>query len=188
MLKHLAAIDSSLAFDDYFYSRGLDIVDLNFGGQTGAYAGSNREDFIIDFFAFLQKDSNNILSNRSAWATKELVLDGTKYGTVQQAARDTMALLFSMEEDSKTSVMERVSNISDALHWLTFSSDVSIRDLFDDVLGDWHTLSDKKKLKYMYNHRLSQNLDIYLRLINMKKENKNLYKRHIDPQRHLKSL
>ena len=150
MLKHLAAIDSSLAFDDYFYSRGLDIVNLNFGGQTGAYAGSNREDFIIDFFAFLQKDSNNILSNRSAWATKELVLDGTKYGTVQQAARDTMALLFSMEEDSKTSVMERVSNISDALHWLTFSSDVSIRDLFDDVLGDWHTLSDEKKLKYIH--------------------------------------
>ena len=149
MLKHLAAIDSSMAFDDYFQSRGLDIVNLNFGGSAGDYHGSYREDFIIDFFAFLQDEKNKAVTSRAAWATNSLSLNGREYGTIQQAARDTMSLVFSMEGDSTAGVVERASAIAGALDYLTFSSDVSVRDLFDDVLGDWHTLSDADKMKYI---------------------------------------
>ena len=146
MLKHLAAIDPSITYDDYFQTKGLDIAGLNFGGDAGDYEGSLREDFLIDFMAFMQSSTS---LDRKTWATKVLSLNGNTYVTPEKAVKESMALYFTMDGETSTNIMERLALIYDAMSGLNFSSNVSMRDIYDDVIGDWHLLTEEEKLKYI---------------------------------------
>ncbi|MBR0380523.1 MAG: chitobiase/beta-hexosaminidase C-terminal domain-containing protein [Mogibacterium sp.] len=145
MLGHLATIDPTIVFSDYFMPQGIQLSKLAWGGVS-TVEGSYEEYFIEDFLSFMQA---NAVYSRKTWAEDNTAIGGNEYGTIQQAARDSMALLFSMSEASTASAMERAAGIADAVSFVTFSSDISIREIYANVIGEWHTLSDADKLKYI---------------------------------------
>lgn len=142
MVRNLASIDSTILFNDFFRPKGMKLSSFVFG-QVGTYEGTYEEDFIEDFLSFLQASS---ITSRKAWAEDVTRINGKDYGTVQQAMRDSMALLFSMSDDSKAGTSERLASLSKIL---SFSNSFSLLKLYDDVLGDWHDLSEEDKEKYI---------------------------------------
>ena len=144
MLKNLASIDSSMPFDDLFVTQGVQMFPMTFG-KTGDYDGSYREDFIDDFLAFFQKYS---VTSRDVWSNQQFALDGKEYGTIQKSMRDAMKLVFSLSDEESAGIAEKAGAITDAMSVVSLTG-VDLINLFDDVLGDWNSLDDKTKMKYI---------------------------------------
>ncbi len=138
MLVQLAAIDSSMSYSDYFHSKGFQVFPLTVG-DSGAYEGSYREDFIKDFLAFFQQSS---LSSRDKWATTVYQLDGVEYGTIQNAMRHSTQTVFSLDPETTTGIAE---SVTESLSLLDINL---VIEIFMDVVGEWGELSDKEKLYY----------------------------------------
>ena len=149
MIVQLRAVNSSVLFDDFFWPKGFKanpFIKITLGGNIGSYLASNRQDFLYDFFSFLQKSA---VPSRNDFALKGPTISGQTFPSIQQSLRDIMTLIFMTSNENLATASDKVANITDKFHFLTFSSEVSIRELFDDVVGEWNTLKDSEKSKYI---------------------------------------
>ena len=145
MLSHLAAIDSDMLFDDYFHPMAMDFIPPHMY-EEGDYDENRAEDFVQDFIRFVQEGfpqqkwylnrPGQGVDSRQRWAEE-----------LQNPMRDTMSLVFSISEENKEGFVERAASIMDKIKYIG-GSDISMKQVYDDVIGDWHTLSDKDKKKY----------------------------------------
>lgn len=144
MMKHLAAIDSDMIFDDYFHPMAMDFIPMGMY-EDGNYHDNMVEDFVSDFVRFLQEGIarneyshySQAVNSRKQWADE-----------LQGPMRETMSMVFSMSDEDSSGFINRASSIIDKISILS-ATDISLQDIYDDVIGDWHTLSDSDKNRYI---------------------------------------
>ena len=142
--KQMEMVDSNVVFDDYFHIGAINFIPGVDIYEKGSYHWK-EEQYIRDFINFFQESS---IKSRSVWAEDTVKIGTTEYGTIQQAARDTMALLFSMSKDQSAGFTERASTIMNAISIVALT-ETDMVNVWDDVIGDWHTLTAAKKQKYI---------------------------------------
>lgn len=150
---HLAAIDPKLIFDDYFHPMAMNFIPPHMY-ENGDYDENRVEDFLVDFFRAAQDglpdsytDWSIAIKSRDKWAHDPTKINGKEYSTVQTAMRNTMALMFSMGDDDKSTFMDKAASIAGSIDFIF--GKVSLVDIYDDVIGDWHTLDGDEKEKYI---------------------------------------
>lgn len=147
MLSHLKAIDSHMLFDDYFHPMAMDFIPPKMY-EAGDYDNNRAEDFVEDFIRFMQygkfiadRDSDSDWSqavvSREYWANE-----------LQNPMRDTMALVFSITADNKEGFANRAATIMNKISYIG-GSDISMRQIYSNVIGNWHNLSTSEKEKYI---------------------------------------
>ena len=144
MLAQLELVDSNVIFDDYFHLGAINFVPITEIYEKGSYS-YREEEYIRKFISFFQESS---IKSRDTWAVDNLKIGTTEYGTIQQAARDTMALVFSMTGEQSAGFAEKAGKIMNAISIIALNQ-TDMVNVWDDVIGDWHTLSAAKKQKYI---------------------------------------
>lgn len=146
MLSHLAAIDSDMLFDDYFHPMAMDFIPPHMY-EEGDYDNNRAEDFVQDFIRFVQEgfpqqkwflnQPDQGVDSRQRWAEE-----------LQNPMRDTMSLVFSISEENKEGFSERAASIMDKIKYIG-GSDISMKNVYTDVIGNWYKLSETDKQKYI---------------------------------------
>lgn len=142
MLPQLRAIDSGIVYDNYFHPMTMDFIPPKMK-EYGYYKGNHIEFFVQDFVRILQEgtdinDANHwsrAVKSRDYWAE-----------TLQPAMRDTMSLVFSMSGDDSAGFIGRAGSIMDKISIV--GGEVSMWEIYRNVLGEWYKLSQADKDKY----------------------------------------
>ena len=139
MLPHLRAMDSGMTYDNYFHPMTMDFIPPKMK-EYGYYKGNHIEYFVLDFVRLLQEGNgtdewSKAVTSRDYWAT-----------TLQPVMRDTMALVFSMSGDNSAGFVGRASSIMDKINYV--GGEVSMWELYRNVIGEWNELSQEDKDKY----------------------------------------
>ncbi|MCQ2545888.1 MAG: lipase family protein, partial [Clostridia bacterium] len=149
MHKQLAMVDSTKLFDDYFHPAyvSTEPVDLLFG-LSFIYPGGNgditAEQFERDLINALQNNTD-AFSTRNKYAETVFTLNSKKYNTAESAVGDVLGLVFGGDDlDDFITDASTVVNYIPAIS----ASEMSLQDIYDDLLGDWHTLTEKEKESY----------------------------------------
>nr|MCR5623891.1 hypothetical protein [Lachnospiraceae bacterium] len=145
MLDQLEMIDPGTVYDQFFgvYEMFFITVYYDTFEPVKNYDTYKMEEFIN---RFIEKAQAWHIKNRSKFAT-EIDTDSNETETIQNALRFMMGLLFSMSKDKSQLFMDRASTIMSDISSVTFTG-ISKQDIYDDVIGDWHTLSKAEKKKY----------------------------------------
>ena len=139
MMPHLRAIDSGMTYDNYFHPMTMDFIPPKMK-EYGYYKGNHIEYFVLDFVRLLQEGNgtdewSKAVTSRDYWAT-----------TLQHVMRDTMSLVFSMSGDNSAGFVGRASSIMDKINYV--GGEVSMWELYRNVIGEWNELSKEDKDKY----------------------------------------
>ena len=143
MMTQLRAVDSGIIFDDYFHPMAMDFFPGMKMYENGDYAGNNVEDFIIDFMRFAQEGKFPIFNPN--WS--QAVSDRDQYSSqIQEALRDTLALVFTMDEEHSAGFVGRASSIMDSIG--TVGGDISQLEIYKMIIGQWHARTALEKQYY----------------------------------------
>ncbi|MDO4869717.1 MAG: hypothetical protein Q4A65_05465 [Bacillota bacterium] len=144
MYEQLELVDSNVVFDDYFHIGAINFIPGVEIYEKGSYK-YKEEEFIRDFIGFFQESS---IKSRDTWAQDTVKIGTTEYNTIQKAARDTMSLVFSMTGEQSAGFTERAGKIMNSISIISLTQ-TDMYNVWDDVIGDWHTLTPAKKTKYI---------------------------------------
>ncbi len=154
IFAHLRAIDPDIIFDDYFHPMSMNLAPSIKFYENGDYDGNCVEDFLEDFFRGAQEgipeekmEWSVTIGSRKKWAEDKTKINNKEYPTIQEAMRDTMAMVFNMDEEHSQSFMEKASDITN--HISTIGGDVSKLELYELVIRGWHTRTEKEKEHYV---------------------------------------
>ena len=146
MLKQLYAVDSKIVFDDYFHLMEMNFVPGVSIEEQGDY-NESEEWFIRSFLKNFQKAS---ITSRDVWADERVVINGMTFNTIQQALRETCALVFGMDDDKMQGFVNKASRLMSTIRTVPiYSYEYGLIEIWDDVIGDWHTLSGSTKQSYL---------------------------------------
>ena len=154
MVKHLATLDHTILYNDYFHPYGT-AADWWLFGKLGDYDGTKVEEFLPHFMAFLLQEATGaaedddrsqakVRVNRGKYAADKIKVNGKEYASLQKVARD----YFGAKKDYLTPITDKGSAIYGAMNWF-FTTGISIRELYDNVLGEYYDLSEADKEKYI---------------------------------------
>ncbi len=154
--EHLESVDPNLIYDDYFHPMAMDFFPSPSMYEEGGYDDNHVEDFLEDFIRIFQEgtDSNSLnhysqaVSSRKVWAEDVTTINNKSYATIQNAMRDTMSLVFSMDEDNTAGFVERASNITGAIPTIGHS-DVTMFEIYRRLIGEWNELDEDDKETYI---------------------------------------
>ena len=145
MRRQLAAIDSSMIFDDYFHLANIDYVAPGISNYLFNYSdfieevdgdSVTVEKWIRDFMGDLQNWS---LVSRNYYANTKTVIGDKEYNTIQAAVADAMGIVFG-GGDSMTEVLDSLSSIDPGF---------DVISIYFDVIGDWDELDRDDKQYYL---------------------------------------
>ena len=146
MLPQLRSMDSDIVFDDYFHLMEMNFISDPMFEEAGSYE-PNEEWFIRSFLSVFQSSS---LTSRDKWAVEKVEINGTTYNTMQQALRETCALVFGMDESRMQQFINKASRMASTISYVPLKSyEYGMIEIWDDVIGDWHTLSGATKQSYI---------------------------------------
>lgn len=152
--QHLSSIDSDMVFDDYFHPMAMDFVPQDLY-ENGVYDENRVEDFLEDFFRAAQeglpeegKDWSVAMGSRKVWAEDKTTINDVTYPAVQDCMRDTMALVFSMDDETSQTFMALAGNITNRIQVMV-TGDVTMLELYRNVIGSWHKRDDEDKEMYI---------------------------------------
>ena len=134
MLAQLAAIDSTIVFDDYFHLAQMDYYNQVFV-EKGGYTVI-AEEFIGDFI--------------NAFAHWSGIEERANYNSkAQPIFRSLMAMVFGMSKEDADNFIARASTTMKRFSLLTpFSETVSKYELYRKVIKTWYERSDSEKQHY----------------------------------------
>ena len=145
MLTQLRTMDSGIVLDDYFHPMSMDFVPDVEIYENGDYAGNNLEDFLLDFIRFAQEGQDSGASGN--WP--EPVENRVWYNqNLQNALRNTLALVFTMSDEESEGFLGRASTIMDKISKVSLT-DVSKLEIYRNVINYWSNLSDSEKRGYI---------------------------------------
>ncbi|MCR5544800.1 MAG: chitobiase/beta-hexosaminidase C-terminal domain-containing protein, partial [Eubacterium sp.] len=139
MVKQLEAIDPDYVYDDYFNIATMNFIFGSMIQEVDGYKIS-EERFIRDFISQLQETA---MTSRAEYATTVQKNNGNTYGTLQEAASGLMGIVFGLDGEKSREFVSRASTL---MSRMTTGEQYHI---WDDVIGDWHTLSEEKKQYYI---------------------------------------
>lgn len=163
MLPQLAAVNKDIVFDDYFRVATTDVFwatvwgkfssDINRFDEIKDLADVPVEDwerqFFIDFQAWTLKDSY-ITDYRQYYSGKTL-----RGNTIQDALRVAVQLVFGRSPEEAQQMIntmlinaDRISTFS-IYNVIPFTSGISMLSMYDEVLGDWHKLTEAEQDEYI---------------------------------------
>ena len=145
MLGQLRAVDSGMIFDDYFHIAGIKIITTGDHIQEVGSYDVKAETYIADFVKYLQEWGR---FDRYSYVHNKVSFEGKEYHDIQDAMRESIAMIFGMSEENSEGFISRATSIMNRLSYVTLTG-VSLQDVYDDCLGDWHELSDSEKMKYI---------------------------------------
>ena len=146
MLPQLRSMDSDIVFDDYFHLTEMNFISDPMFEEAGSYE-PNEEWFIRSFLSVFQSAS---LTSRDLWAVEKVQINGVTYNTMQQALRETCALVFGMDESRMQQFINKASRMASTISYVPLKSyEYGMIEIWDDVIGDWHTLSGATKQSYI---------------------------------------
>ena len=154
MVKHLATIDSTMRYNDYFHPYGT-MADWSYYGKFGYYDGTKVEVFLPDFMAFLMQEATEAATddtrenakvrvNRGKYAEGSITVNDKSYPALQKVARD----YFGAKKDYLTPITSKGGAIFNAMDWF-FTTGISIRELYTNLLGEYYQKSPADKEKYI---------------------------------------
>lgn len=140
MQKQLRAVDSGIVLDDYFHPMAMKFVPSVSFYEEGDYGGNNIEAFVADFLRFAQEgiEPGEKTADSQAISNRNVYVDN-----VQPALRDTLALVFTMDDDTSSSIISRAKTIKSKID--TLSGDISMLDIYRDVISGWYLRTDEEK-------------------------------------------
>ena len=146
MLPQLRAMDSDIVFDDYFHLTEMNFISGSTFEEQGDYSVS-EEWFIRSFLRVFQSSS---LTSRDKWAVENVVINGVTYSTMQQALRETCALVFGMDEENMQQLVNKASRIAGTIRYIpVYSYEYGMIEIWKEVIGNWGELSEAKKQSYL---------------------------------------
>ncbi len=146
MLPQLRSMDSDIVFDDYFHLTEMNFISDPMFEEAGDYS-ETEEWFIRSFLSVFQSSS---LTSRDTWAVENVEINGTTYNTMQQALRETCALVFGLDETRMQQFINKASRMASTISYVPLKSyEYGMIEIWDDMIGDWHTLSGAKKQSYI---------------------------------------
>nr|MCQ2545877.1 lipase family protein [Clostridia bacterium] len=149
MLNQLTMVDSTKFFDDYFHPAyvSTQVIDLLFGLNLFVPGGNGditAEKFERDLINALQ-DNTDAFSTRKSYAETVYTLNSKKYNTAESAVGEILGLVFGGDDlDDFITDASTFANYFPTVD----PSETSLGDLYDDLLGDWHTLTEQEKESY----------------------------------------
>lgn len=139
MLTHLKAIDSAMVFDDYFNPMSMSFVPVK-TFANGNYEGNLAEDYVKDLIRFLQEGTSPGDYDHFSQAVRNRDVYFSDY---QQALRNIIGMLYSMDPAKKDGFTGKASTIADRMSY-SFMIDV-----YFNLIGKWHTLDSNKRKSYV---------------------------------------
>ncbi len=136
MVMHLATLDHSMLFMDYFYpfGTGADWPPYN---EEGDYDGAKLEDYLPNLLAFAQQEA---CDNRDNYAVRPVVIGDQTYPPLQQFARD----YYSAEGKGKDKYDALVKAFK-----IVWDDGIWSKAEILAVVGNYYTLSDNTKLGFI---------------------------------------
>ena len=143
MNNQLRAVDSGLIVDDYFHPMAIQFFYPMKIYEEGDYDGNDIEDFVTDFIRILQEGTEP--TKIGHWSQAAPSRDAYAKD-IQPVLRDTLALIMTMSAEDSEVFMGRASRMMDTIP--SMGGKISQREIWDELIGDWHTQSESSKKDY----------------------------------------
>lgn len=149
MLNQLTAVNPSITFDDYFH-----LATVNYLGSTilafyaydqigevddptGTKAEAWLDTFVDNFVNWALEDNSRGVAGTGT--LRQRYAANTIWGTetFQTALQNIVGLVYSKPPETAKNIKDSASSIMDKL------STLQLRDIYDNVIGDWYTLPDE---------------------------------------------
>ncbi len=163
MVLHLATIDHTTLYSDYFYPYGTGL-DLPPYTKQGDFDGAKVEDYLPNLFAFLQKEAMKRFDDadhyRENYAVNKVKIGSDSYDTIQDLARDYLSAegekgekftdlkkAFGIVFSSKWNLINLPRQISNYYMYRDSAKKELIQDFWDDAdeEGAFNDLSSEEK-------------------------------------------
>ena len=150
MILQLAAINPDVIFDDYFRVASLSYFpsvsfDVISGNTTGV--ADWEKSFFADFQNWVLDESKYGGSKntyRNCYAAQSI-----NSKTYQAALRVAVGIVFNRSSDESTQLLNMISrNVSRIGNFIGDGTSLSMIGIYDDVIGDWDTLTASKQEAY----------------------------------------
>ena len=150
MLIQLAAINPDVIFDDYFRVATLSYIpSVSFSERTVNTIGVAvwEEEFFTDFQRWVLDESNygsSQVTYRNCYANQ--YIDGVTY---QEALRVAVGIVFNRSAAESTQLFDMISRNASRIGTLMGDgTELSMIDIYNDVIGDWDELTASEKQFY----------------------------------------